>query len=129
VGGAPRPRVPNDLACLGPRELALGVRARNGQYSVNGILHVSCTDPFYSRKSSSSVLASVHKCLRLCDLCKELASGAATRQVKVPIFIQVVRIQRVAPPVPGESVVAPDERESQSDGSSFFGLFTRAEIF
>src|ERR1700751_1155695 len=48
-------------------------------------------------------LASVHKSLRLCDLCKELAFGAAAQKGEVAIFIQLVRAQPVVPPVPGES--------------------------
>ena len=28
-----------------------GVRARNGKYSVNGILSASCTDPWYTRNT------------------------------------------------------------------------------
>jgi hypothetical protein len=31
-------------------------------------------------KATGTMLASVHKCLRLCDLCKELASGTLTRK-------------------------------------------------
>jgi hypothetical protein len=48
------------------------------------------------------VLASVYKCLRLCDLCKELAFGAPAQKGEVAIFIQLVRAQPVVPPVPGE---------------------------
>src|ERR1700751_3496178 len=47
-------------------------------------------------------LESVYKCLRLCDLCKELAFGAPAQKGEVAIFIQLVRAQPVVPPVPGE---------------------------
>ena len=55
------------------------------------------------KTTSSSFLASVHKCLRFCDLCEELAFGTSTRKSVKLLFIQLVRVQRVVPPVPGES--------------------------
>jgi hypothetical protein len=58
-------------------------------------------------------LASVHKCLRLCDLCKELAFGAAAQKGEVAIFIQLVCAQPVVPPVPGKSL-------SEKVGQFFF---------
>jgi len=47
-------------------------------------------------------LASFHKYLRLCDLCKELAFGSPDALRQNQDFIQLVRAQHVLPPVPGE---------------------------
>src|SRR4029077_18088574 len=47
-------------------------------------------------------LESVHKCLRICDLCKELAFGAQHSASQSRDFRQLVCVQRVMPPVPGE---------------------------
>jgi hypothetical protein len=47
-------------------------------------------------------LASIHKCLRPCDLCKELAFGAPDVVGPNRDFTQLVRAQHVVPPVPGE---------------------------
>jgi hypothetical protein len=50
--------------------------------------------------------ASVHKYLRIRDLCKELAFGYSVRSKVKSQFIQLVGIQRLVPPVPGESYVS-----------------------
>jgi hypothetical protein len=49
-------------------------------------------------------LASVHKCLRIRDLCQELAFEYSVRRKLKSLFIQLVGIQRVVPPVPGEGL-------------------------
>jgi len=54
------------------------------------------------RAQFGTALASVHKCLRPCDLRNELAFGILSAQVDRTISIQLVRIQKVMPPVPGE---------------------------
>jgi hypothetical protein len=48
------------------------------------------------------LLASFHKNLRFCDLCKELAFGTPESLRPNQDFIQLVRAQHVLPPVPGE---------------------------
>ena len=53
---------------------------------------------------SQQTLASFHKYLRLCDLCKELAFGSPDALRQNQDFIQLVRAQHVLPPVPGERV-------------------------
>jgi len=53
-------------------------------------------------KITRTCLASVHKYLRFCDLCKELAFGTPESLRPNQDFIQLVRAQHVLPPVPGE---------------------------
>lgn len=48
-------------------------------------------------------LASVHKFLRLCGLCKELAFGPQYVGDTVAFFVQFIPIQQVMPPVPGKN--------------------------
>jgi len=52
-------------------------------------------------------LASVHKYLRFCDLCKQLVFGAQCARLVKSLFIQLVRVQHVVPPVPGEPRALP----------------------
>ena len=47
-------------------------------------------------------LASVHKCLRICDLLQGIGVWDSNAQRVKSQFIQLVRVQRVVPPVPGE---------------------------
>ena len=52
--------------------------------------------------SFDRVVASFHKYLRFCDLCKELAFGSPDALRQNQDFIQLARAQHVLPPVPGE---------------------------
>jgi len=53
--------------------------------------------------ANTGCLASDHKNLRFCDLCKELAFGSPDALRQNQDFIQLVRAQNVLPPVPGEA--------------------------
>src|SRR6516162_10190437 len=64
-------------------------------------------------KITRTCLASVHKYLRFCDLCKELAFGTPESLRPNQDFIQLVRAQHVLPPVPGERNLAIDGQLSQ----------------
>jgi hypothetical protein len=55
------------------------------------------------RMANTGCLASDHKNLRFCDLCKELAFGSPDALRQNQDFIQLVRAQNVLPPVPGEA--------------------------
>ena len=76
------------------KELAFGAPAQTGKVAIS-------YNSFAFSVLCRQFLESVHKYLRLCDLCKELAFGAQRAGVKSH-FIQLVRVQRVMPPVPGE---------------------------
>jgi hypothetical protein len=93
--------VPLDKSLEG---LALGVREPDALSSLAGrlIRLEKRLDPELQNDLEKLGLASVYKCLRLCDLCKELAFGAPAQKGEVAIFIQLVRAQPVVPPVPGE---------------------------